>query len=133
MEVAMAALREKLTRNSVVLVDHRALPSGCPCDAAAHPDLAAFRAADDFTNRARFSSCRMAWSQACVDPDGTVHPIDDHHPAAGSLAHTSFFAIWSGEAMRSLRAAQLARVPMGRRAACLTGASAPREPVEEHL
>ncbi|UQA62870.1 radical SAM protein [Polyangium aurulentum] len=131
-EEAMSALREVLAKSPVVLVDHRAPPSGCACEGDADPELARFRAADDYANRARFFPCRMAWSQACVDPDGAVHPIDYHHPAAGSLAHASFSAIWSGEPVRSLRAAQLARVPIERRASCSAGPSAPREPVEEH-
>ncbi len=82
-EQAMSELRDVLAKSRVVLVDHRDPPVGCGCEATQRPELAAFRAADDFANRASFHPCRMEWEQACVDPDGTVHPVDYGEPRSG--------------------------------------------------
>ncbi len=118
MERRLAELREVLRGSRVVLVDHRDPPQGCGCEAAGNPELAAFRAADDFANRARFHPCRMLWEQACVDPDGTVRPVDYHHPPIGNLSERSLFAMWHGDTMAALRAEALARIPESRRASC---------------
>ncbi|EYF02177.1 alpha-amylase family glycosyl hydrolase [Chondromyces apiculatus] len=119
-EEAMEALREALRGSPVVLVDHRAPPTGCACEARTRPELRAFREADDYANRARFNTCRMAWEQAAVDPDGTVHPIDYDHPPVGNLLQQSLLEIWNGEAMQALRADALRRVPRARRISCPT-------------
>jgi MoaA/NifB/PqqE/SkfB family radical SAM enzyme len=120
-EDGMAALREALKGSPVVLVDHRAPPAGCACEAVTRPELRAFREADDHANRARFNPCRMAWEQAAVDPDGTVHAIDYEHPPLGSLADRSFLDLWIGEAAQLLRADALRRVPRARRMTCPGG------------
>lgn len=118
MELRFAELREVLRGSRVVLVDHRDPPQGCGCEAAGNPALATFREADDFANRARFHPCRMLWEQACVDPDGTVHPVDYHHPAIGNLSERSLFAMWHSDGMAALRAEALTRIPEARRANC---------------
>jgi MoaA/NifB/PqqE/SkfB family radical SAM enzyme len=118
LEAAMAALRDELRGAGVVLVDHRDPPAGCACDAQDRPDLRAFLEADDYANRACFSSCRAAWEQAAVDPDGTVRPIDYEHPPIGSLRTQTFLQLWNGEPMRRVRAQALQRVPPARREAC---------------
>ena len=117
-EAAMAELRSALAGTKIAIVDHRDPPSGCACRAKVDPRLAAFRAADDFANRAVFQPCRAEWEQACVDPDGTVHPVDYARPALGSLSEASFLDLWNGEAMRAARAAALARTPAAMRRAC---------------
>lgn len=120
------ALRERLTEAGIVLVDHLAPPSGCPCAAPGTTDadaaLQAFRRADDFANRTRFLPCRMAWTQACVDPDGTVHPVDFFQPALGNLLEQSFLDLWQGPRAAAARARALtqidARIGSARRRAC---------------
>ena len=125
----LALLRERLQGSSVVLVEHLEPPAGCPCQATAAPALAAFREADDYANRAHFAPCRMAWEQACVDPDGTVHPVDYHHPAAGSLLRRPLPAVWNSASMRRVRQQALGRVPAALRAVCGgQGASASSDP-----
>lgn len=137
------ALRGELRRilkGRVVFVDHLQDEGRCPCalseehmgsaladgDAAsrslpvADPDCAAcsFRFADDFANRAHFHSCRSDWEQACIDPDGVVHPVSYDQPAVGSLAQASLLDLWQGQAMQQRRAEALARVPAVRRSGC---------------
>jgi glycosidase/MoaA/NifB/PqqE/SkfB family radical SAM enzyme len=114
----LAALREGLRGTPVVLVDHLDAPEGCPCEARDDPALAAFLAADGYANRAAFHPCRMPWEQACVDPDGTVHPVDYDGPALGSLLDAPLLDLWDGPAARGARAAALRRVPGARRRAC---------------
>lgn len=101
---AMADLRRTVEPTDVVVVDHLTPPDGCRCD----PGSQAFRRADDFANRATFNPCRMAWEQACVDPDGTVHPVDCFQPPLGNLSETPFLELWNGEMARSYRRAALA-------------------------
>ena len=97
---ALAGLREALAGSAVVLVDHLDPPTR---GAAAE----AFRAADDFANRATFAPERMAWELACVDPDGVVRAVDYFHDPLGSLIDTPLLDLWNNEAARALRAACL--------------------------
>ena len=120
-EQAMAELRQALAKSGVVLVDHRDPPAGCGCEAVQKPEIAAFRAADDFANRAVFHPCRMEWEQACVDPDGTVRPVDYGREPLGNLLEASFLDLWNGEAARRMRKEALARTPAGRRRGCPIG------------
>lgn len=117
-EAAMAALREALAGTGVVIVDHRDPPRGCGCEARADRALAAFRAADDFANRALFHPCRAAWEQACVDPDGTVRAVDYAQPPLGNLSETSFLALWNGPEAQRARRAALSRTSAAQRRAC---------------
>lgn len=114
----MDELREIIRGTRLVLVDHLRSPQGCPCDGARNPELRAFREADDYANRARFLPCRMAWEQACIDPDGTVHPVDYLRPAIGSLFDEPLLDLWSNEAARRIRQEELARYPREVRWAC---------------
>lgn len=109
MRAAVKALREVLVGSRVVLVDHLDPPGGCGCNAEAPPEIRAFRAADDFANRAHFAPCRAAWEQACIDPDGTVHAVDYARPALGSLADAPFLTLWNGPVAQRLRTDALAR------------------------
>ncbi len=117
-EEAMNELRRAIARTGIVLVDHRDPPGGCACEAAQNPLLAEFRRADDFANRTTFHPCRMEWEQACIDPDGTVHPVDYARPPIGNLLHTSLLEMWNGPDMVSLREAALRRTPRRLRASC---------------
>lgn len=115
----MAEVRDVLAGSRVVLVDHLAPPAGCTCDPQASEALRAFRAADDFANRAGFAPCRAAWEQACIDPDGTVHAVDYFQPALGNLLHASFLEIWNGAAAQRQRARALAGSSPAVREACV--------------
>jgi len=117
-EEAMDALRRTLARSPVVLVDHRDPPSGCACEAAHNPLLAEFRRADDFANRATFHPCRMEWEQACIDPDGAVHPVDYGRPAIGTLQTASLLDLWNNPEMQALRRSALPRTPRSLRTRC---------------
>ena len=119
---AVAQVRQILAATDVVLLDHLEPRSGCDCQARDDPALRAFRQADDFANRARFHPCRAAWEQACIDPDGTVHPVDYHHEAIGNLLEASLFELWDGPAARRLRRQVLERFPAELRARCPIGA-----------
>jgi MoaA/NifB/PqqE/SkfB family radical SAM enzyme len=118
---AVAAARARLAAADVVLVDHLAPPVGCACAALGDPHLAAFRKADDFANRATFSPCRMAWEQACVDPDGTVHLVDYYAPPVGNLNDTTFLDLWNSPSALAERARQLSATPRTIRLACGRG------------
>ncbi|MDI1477346.1 radical SAM protein [Polyangium sp. y55x31] len=115
---AVRALGAILAPANVVLVDHLDPRGDCPCVAGDDPALGRFRAADDFANRTRFLTCRMEWEQACIDPDGTVHPVAYEAPAIGSLASSPFVSLWNGEVMQNLRRAALSRTPASIRCAC---------------
>lgn len=119
---AVAALRQVVEPAGVVVIDHLAAPSGCPCSAAADPAYAEFRTSDDFANRACFLPCRAAWDILCVDPDGTVHPVDYAHPPLGSLLQTPLWELWTSEPAQRLRRAALDRLQRklspGERARC---------------
>ena len=117
-EQAMNDLRRSLARTPVRIVDHRDPPAGCGCQAASNPELAAFRAADDFANRVAIHPCRAEWEQACVDPDGTVRPVDYGQPEIGNLLESSFLDLWNGEAMQRLRTKALRRTRASLRGAC---------------
>jgi MoaA/NifB/PqqE/SkfB family radical SAM enzyme len=117
----LPAVRALLAASDVVLVDHVEPPHGCACEAARRPDgdlLRAFRAADDFANRTRFSPCRAAWEPACVDPDGTVHPIDYFHPPLGNLQDTPFLELRNNHHAQRLRARALSRIDPEIRSTC---------------
>jgi len=114
----MDRLRGLTAGTGLVIVDHLRAPHGCPCDARGSSELAAFRAADDFANRAQFLSCRMAWDQACVDPDGTVHAVDYLHPPIGSLHEETMLDLWNNETVRRIRREALVRYPREVREAC---------------
>lgn len=114
----MAELRAALEGSPVVLVDHLDPPEGCWCEARRSRLLEAFRRADDFANRARFNPCRMAWEQACVDPDGTVHLGDYFAPPIGNLLEASFLDLWMSDRAAAERRAALGRVPASRRQTC---------------
>lgn len=115
---ARAALTDAVAGRSLVVVDHLAPPGACACAA---PGAAAFRAADDFANRARFRPCRAAWEQAAVDPDGTVHLVDYAGPALGNLLDAPLLELWNRPAAITARLAALAASPPDRRAACVAG------------
>ena len=117
----VAAVKERLEAARVVFVDHLADRSECRCQARSSPQALAFREADDFANRARFNPCRMAWEQACVDPDGTVHPVDYHHPALGNLLEASLFDLWNNDMAQRVRREALARTPRSLREQCEEG------------
>lgn len=118
---ARAALVDAVAGQPLVIVDHLAPPAGCAC---AEPGAAAFRAADDFANRARFRPCRAAWEQAAVDPDGTVHLIDYAGPALGNLLDAPLLELWNRPAAITARLAALAASPPARRAACVAADAA---------
>jgi hypothetical protein len=114
----MARVRESVSGTGLVLVDHLDPPAGCRCQVAGRPDAWAFRDADDFANRAVFHPCRMAWDQAAVNPDGTVHAVDYHHPALGNLLDVPMPDLWNCEVAEAVRAEALARIPAGLRERC---------------
>ncbi len=114
---AMRALRQAVEPAGIVVIDHLAPPPGCPCSAA-DPAYAEFRGSDDFANRARFLPCRAAWEVLCVDPDGTVHPVDYAHPPLGNLLQTPLVELWHGAPAQSLRRAALEKIPALRRERC---------------
>jgi cyclomaltodextrinase len=114
---AMAALRDVCAQR-LVLVDHLAPPAACACsgDAAA----IAFREADDFANRTTFRPCRMAWEQAAIDPDGTVHAVDYAGAPLGNLLDAPMLALWNAGPAIAARSAALAASPVERRRSCVT-------------
>jgi cyclomaltodextrinase / maltogenic alpha-amylase / neopullulanase len=114
---SLAALRDVLTGHPLVLVDHLAPPAGCTC--SGDPETIAFRAADDFANRAAFSPCRAAWEQAAIDPDGTVHAVDYAGHALGSLLDAPLLALWNGPAALAARDRALAATTAATRRSCL--------------
>ena len=118
LRAAMDELGELLAAYDVVLVDHLDPPSGCPCQAETDERLRRFLVADGFANRASFPSCRAAWERACVDPDGTLHPVAYDQPAVGSLLRESLLDVWQGPGLQARRAEALGEVPAARRAAC---------------
>ena len=61
---------------------------------------------------------RAAWEQACVDPDGTVRPIDYFQSALGNLAEEPFLSLWQGERAQRVRAQALMRIDSSRREHC---------------
>ena len=115
---AMAALRDVLAGSTLVLVDHLAPPAGCVC--SGDPDVLAFRAADDFANRATFRPCRAAWEQAAIDPDGTVHAVDYAGPALGNLLDAPMLALWNAPPIVALRESAMAARAC-RRPSCRAG------------
>lgn len=117
-EAAMNELYRALARTGVVIVDHRDPPGGCACEARSNAALAEFRKADDFANRAPFHPCRMEWEQACIDPDGTVHPVDYSRPALGNLLSTSLLEMWNGPEIAAMRRSALGRTRRDLRVRC---------------
>jgi len=115
---AMAALRDALAGHPLVLVDHLAPPAGCPC--TGDPAAIAFRAADDFANRMTLRPCRLAWEQAAIDPDGTVHVGDYAGAPLGSLLDAPMLALWNASPALAARTAALAHAPATQRRACVT-------------
>ncbi len=103
MRAAVRALSDELSGSGIVLVNHLAPPTLCRCQAAGHPEVLAFRDADDYANRARIHPCRAPWAIACVDPDGTVHAVNYAHPALGSLADHDFHTLWNSPAAAAVR------------------------------
>jgi cyclomaltodextrinase / maltogenic alpha-amylase / neopullulanase len=116
---AMAALRDAIAGAPLILVDHLAPPAACACSGEAA--AIAFRAADDFANRAAFRPCRAAWEQAAIDPDGTVHLVDYAGPELGSLLDADLLTLWNAAPALRWRERDLAAAPTARRRAC-TGA-----------
>ncbi len=114
---AMNELRETIAGSSLLLVDHLSAHEGCAC---ANDSARAFRAADDFANRARFRPCRMLWEQVAIDPDGKVRPVDYSHGAVGSLLDASLVELWNSAHLRDARARALSRCPRPSRIACLS-------------
>ncbi len=108
LDAAMAELRDVLATSEVVLVDHLDPPSGCTCGPVVEPALREFRVADDYANRARLAPCRAAWEQACIDPDGTVRPVDYAHPSLGSLLDAPLLNLWNGHVAQDVRGRVLA-------------------------
>ncbi|MDI1447634.1 radical SAM protein [Polyangium sp. 6x1] len=122
---AVRELGAILAPAGVVLVDHLDPRGACPCIAGDDPALGAFRAADDFANRARFLTCRMEWEQACIDPDGSVHPVAYEASVIGSLASSPLVSLWNGEVMQGIRRAALERTPAPIRQSCAEAPCAP--------
>ena len=118
LEAAIVELGEVLDGSGIVLVDHRAAPPGCWCTAAPGSPLRRFLEADAFANRTRFSPCRMAWEQACIDPDGTVHAVAYEAPALGSLVEASLLELWNGPVAQHLRTQALRELSPSVRARC---------------
>ncbi|MEO6773428.1 MAG: alpha-amylase family glycosyl hydrolase [Kofleriaceae bacterium] len=114
---AMAALRDVLAGSSLVLVDHLAPPEGCTC--AGDPATVAFRAADDFANRATFRPCRAAWEQIAIDPDGSVHAVDYAGPVLGNLLDASLLALWNTPPAQALRDRAIAATTELQRRRCV--------------
>lgn len=114
----LCAVQQTLAPADVVLVNHLEPQPGCDCQARDDPALSRFRQADNFANRAHFHPCRAAWEQACIDPDGKVHPVDYHQPPLGSLIDTPLFELWDGPAARRLRAGVLRTFPSELRTRC---------------
>lgn len=114
---ALAALRDTVAGGSLVLVDHLAPPGACVC--TGDPAALAFRAADDFANRATFRPCRAAWEQAAIDPDGTVHLVDYAGPPLGNLLDASLLELWNAAPALAARDQALAAAPPERRRRCI--------------
>ncbi len=114
---AMADLAAAVAGTPLVVVDHLAPPAACACSGDAR--AVAFRAADDFANRARFRPCRAAWEQAAIDPDGTVHLVDHAGPVLGNLLDAPLLALWNGPAATAARAAALAATTPAARQRCV--------------
>lgn len=121
---AMLALMDVLKSSTVVLVDHRDPPQGCPCEAMANPELRTFRTSDDYANRTMFFPCRAAFEIACIDPDGAVHPIDYFHDSIGFLSEAPLSALWNNKKIQSLRIEALKRIPESMRISCACPAPA---------
>lgn len=115
---AVKKVRAIVEPNGVILVDHLAPPSGCPCQATLGDALSEFRATDDFANRTCFRPCRAAWDIACVDPDGAVHVGDYASKPIGSLFTTSFVDLWNSPKAQAHRRDALAQIDPALRAAC---------------
>ncbi|MBL9019367.1 MAG: radical SAM protein, partial [Myxococcales bacterium] len=113
---AMAALRDTLAGSGLVLVDHLAPPSLCAC--SGDPASVAFRAADDFANRATFRPCRAAWEQAAIDPDGVVHLVDYAGAPLGNLLDAPLLALWNAAPALAARDRALAAAPAKVRRRC---------------
>lgn len=113
---AVAKVRAIVEPCGVILVDHLAPPSGCPCQATLGDALSEFRVTDDFANRTVFRPCRAAWDVACIDPDGTVHVGDYASKPLGTLASTSLWELWNGAPAQALRRDALSQIdPLLRR------------------
>jgi len=119
---AMAALCETVAGSSLVLVDHLAPAAGCVCDG--DPGVAAFRAADDYANRATFRPCRAAWEQAAIDPDGTVHVVDYAGAPLGNLLDAPLLALWNTAPALAARTRALVASTPERRQRCVSMTSA---------
>ena len=117
MTEALAQARETARGTGLELVEHIAPPSGCPCDG--DPDVMAFRAADDFANRAAFRPCRMLWEQAAIDPDGHVRPVDYDHDPIGNLLDLPLLSVWNAADLLAMRRTEITRRPAVMRAACI--------------
>lgn len=116
---ALAAAADRLAGSSLVLVDHLDPPGACAC--SGEPAALAFRAADDFANRATFRPCRAAWEQAAIDPDGTVHLVDYAGAPLGNLLDAPFLALWNAGPALAARERALAATPRVRRQRCVGG------------
>jgi len=116
---AVDRARRVCEADGLVFVDHVAPPTGCGCQAEGDDSLRAFRTADDFANRARFSACRAAWEQACVDPDGTVRPVDYAREPAGSLLDAPFEDLWNAPSIVAARHRLIAESAADERRRCV--------------
>ena len=114
---AMAAVRDACA-GKLVLVDHLQPPAGCVCE---NPAAIAFREADDFANRFTLRPCRLAWEQAAIDPDGTVHAGDYAGAPLGNLLDAPMLALWNAALALAARTHALAATTDERRRACVTG------------
>jgi cyclomaltodextrinase len=117
LRAAIAAAGHALDAAGVVLVDHVDPPAGCPCSTD-DPRVHGFRRADDFANRFRLRPCCLAWQQAAIDPDGTLHLGDYGGPVLGSLQGADALALWNGPVARAARTAALAATTPEARARC---------------
>jgi MoaA/NifB/PqqE/SkfB family radical SAM enzyme len=115
---ALERVSQRLQRAGVVFVDHTRSKPACACASDADTASAAFRAADDFANRAQFRPCRMLWEQAAIDADGSVRPVDYTHGVLGSLQHDELLELWNGEVVRAARALALTRLSRPARERC---------------
>ena len=62
--------------------------------------------------------CRLAWEQAAIDPDGTVHVGDYAGAPLGNLRDAPMLALWN--TAPALAARSQATAPTERRRACIT-------------
>ena len=76
-----------------------------------------------FANRATFRTCRAAWEQAAIDPDGTVHVVDYAGAPLGNLLDAPLLALWNTAPALAARTRALAASTPERRRRCIASSS----------